>query len=542
MDEPFDSDREPPMDGRHLVIGELGRGGMARVHLAALRGPSGFHKLVVLKSLRRYLSSDPEFQAMFLNEARLAARLNHPNVVQTYEVNEEGGVPIIIMEYLDGQPLSQILSRARKRGVRMPVAMHLQVLADTLAGLHHAHELEDFDGQKLDLVHRDVSPQNVFITFDGCVKILDFGIAKAMAAQGMETQAGKLKGKIRYMAPEQVLGKVDRRADIFSVGVMLWEACTGEPLWKGESDVRIMHKLVDGTIPPPHTQKANISQSLERICMKALAPHPDDRYATAADCANALDDELRRTNAHIRPCEIGAFVSELFSDVRAARKAAIEAQLGKLATLSSGHYRLLQPIPLSPSGGSTPMMHVESTSVTRPPKRRALIGFALLGAAAAATLAAPRLVHLAQHLEPVEAHARAAPSATNVPDSPAPAPPIEVTIELASPTPGVALFLDNERLPTNPFVRKVTADGAVHEFRARARGYHPDAVQITFDANAKVTLALEKMPLSTPVRPPSAPPPAAAPNSAASASKPPSCGAPYYVDDRGIKRIRPECL
>ncbi|WP_394846857.1 serine/threonine protein kinase [Pendulispora brunnea] len=539
----------PPMDGRHLVIGELGHGGMARVYLAALRGLAGFHKLVVLKSLRRYLADDPEFYEMFLNEARLAARLNHPNVVQTYEVNDDGGVPVIVMEYLDGQPLSQILLRARKGGRCVPMAMLLQVLADTLAGLHHAHELEDFNGQKLQLVHRDVSPQNIFVTFDGCVKILDFGIAKAMAAPGMDTEMGKVKGKVRFMAPEQISGKVDRRADIFGVGVMLWEACTGQPLWKGESDVRIMRKLVDGDIPHPRSLKADISQNLERICMKALAPHPADRYATAADFANALEEELRRTNARIGSRDIGRFVAELFSDVRAARKTAIEAQLGKLDTLTSGHYRLLVPVPLAHSVASTPPM-TEPTPVSsskpakRPRAAAVLLALALLGALATVTIRFLRPARLPQ--DQVRGTETGVETNRPLPSSPASAAASdEITIELASSTPGVTLFLDEERLPTNPFRRKATPDGSVHALRGRARGYHSGSVQVTFDKSSTVTLTLAKAAASSPPHPSApalAPTPVAPASSAASGPKAANCAAPYYIDDRGIKKIRAECL
>jgi serine/threonine-protein kinase len=213
---------------RFRVIAELGEGGMARVHLALARGPSGVNKLVVLKTLRSHLANDPACLEMFIHEGRLAARLNHPNVVQTYEVNEDGGRQVMVMEYLEGQPLSHVYARGRKSG-QLPLEMYVRVLCDALAGLHYAHELADFDGKPLNLVHRDVSPQNIFVTFDGQVKILDFGIAKAAVNAPNQTETGVLKGKVRYMAPEQIAGEaLDRRADIFAVGAILWEVLADE--------------------------------------------------------------------------------------------------------------------------------------------------------------------------------------------------------------------------------------------------------------------------------------------------------------------------
>jgi serine/threonine-protein kinase len=218
--------------GRYRIVLPLGQGGTSDVYLAIADGPGGFRKLAVLKMLRKSLSADAELRAMFLDEARLAARLHHPNVVQTYEVLEEPGGPVIVMEYLDGQPLSELIVRGREQSA-FPFAMQLAVLIDALAGLHAAHELVDFDGTPLGVVHRDVSPHNLFVTVEGQTKVLDFGIAK-LARSLVETEVGTTKGKLRYMAPEQIAGgKLDRRADVYAAGVMLWEALCGERMWKG---------------------------------------------------------------------------------------------------------------------------------------------------------------------------------------------------------------------------------------------------------------------------------------------------------------------
>jgi len=213
--------------GKYRLIAELGHGGMAEVFLAVAQGPAGFNKLTVIKQIRPQLADDPEFLSMFLDEARLAARLNHPQIVQTNEVGHEANRYFIAMEYLEGQPLNRVVNRVGRE--RFPLAMHIGLLADTLAGLHYAHDLTDYDGTPLEVVHRDVTPHNIFITYEGQVKVVDFGIAKAMNSSS-ETKTGVLKGKVAYMAPEQARGeKVDRRADVFSVGVMLWEAAVGSP-------------------------------------------------------------------------------------------------------------------------------------------------------------------------------------------------------------------------------------------------------------------------------------------------------------------------
>src|ERR1700761_3781049 len=250
--------------GKYRLIAELGHGGMAEVYLAVVRGPAGFNKLGVIKQIRPQLAAGPGVLGMFLDEAKLAARLSHPNVVQTNEVGQEGDTHFLMMEYLDGQPLNRITQRLGKRG-GLPLHMHLQIIVDLLGGLHYAHELTDYDGTPLGVVHRDITPHNVFVTYEGQVKVVDFGIAKAMNSSS-ETRTGVLKGKVAYMAPEQARGeRVDRRADIFSVGVLLWEAVTGRRLWKGVPDITILQRLLNGDIPTPKSVKPDVDDKLEAI-------------------------------------------------------------------------------------------------------------------------------------------------------------------------------------------------------------------------------------------------------------------------------------
>jgi serine/threonine protein kinase len=318
--------------GRYRILAELGRGGMANVYLALAQGPIGFNKLCVLKVLRELLADDPDAVEMFVNEARLAARLNHANVVQTYEVVEEAGRYAIVMEYLEGQSLAEICGREERepRDRRLPLAMHLQVLSSVLAGLHYAHELADFDGRPLGVVHRDVSPQNVFVCFDGQVKVLDFGIAKALTLKSSATRTGVIKGKVRYMAPEQMAGEaVDRRADIFAAGALLWEAISGGPIWKDMVDSAVICALAKGEVPAPRLQGADSLQGLAAICAKAMSLDRDRRYATAGEMEIELDEERQRLGDSVKGRAIGTFVSDLFADTRKRTKATVEAAVSE---------------------------------------------------------------------------------------------------------------------------------------------------------------------------------------------------------------------
>ena len=320
--------------GKYRLIAELGHGGMAQVFLALARGPAGFNKLSVIKQIREQLAEDPEFLTMFLHEARLAARLNHPNVVQTNEVGEDGKRYFIAMEYLEGQPLNRIIQRTgRESGI--PAGKHLRILCEALAGLHHAHELLDYDGTPLQVVHRDVTPHNVFVTYAGQVKVVDFGIAKALS-QSAETKAGVLKGKVAYMAPEQARGdKVDRRADIFSVGVMIWEALAGRRMFKGLTDVVIIQKIVNGQLPSPRSVKPDVDERLEAVCMKAIAHNREDRYETAADLEAALEEALDATGDRSNLRDVGKLVAQQFEPERGRIKGLVEAALAGYTARSS---------------------------------------------------------------------------------------------------------------------------------------------------------------------------------------------------------------
>jgi serine/threonine protein kinase len=321
--------------GRYRILTELGRGGMATVYLVVAHGPGGVNKLVVLKALLPVLASEPESLTMVLDEARLAAQLNHPNVVQTYEVGSEADRHVIVMEYLEGQALSSIIKRAELRGEPLPQKLHLHVIMSALEGLEYAHDLRAYDGTPLELVHRDISPHNVFVTYDGQVKVLDFGIAKA-ASSSTHTATGVIKGKIAYMAPEQICGDVvDRRADVYSVGCMLWAAATGKKLWKDVPDVHIMRSVMHGEIPTPQSAQPGCDDELNHIVMRALAWKLEDRYQAALELQQELEAYTERFSAQVKQKDLAHYVSELFADTRAEVRALVERRLTLATTEES---------------------------------------------------------------------------------------------------------------------------------------------------------------------------------------------------------------
>jgi tRNA A-37 threonylcarbamoyl transferase component Bud32 len=326
-------------EARYQELARIGRGGMAEVFLAVVRG-AAVSKLVVLKRIWPELASDPTFAAMFLDEARLSVRMSHPNVVQTYEVSDQDGRMTIAMEYLDGQPLSKVLNRltAASGMAELTLALRLRIVIEILAGLAHVHELTDYDGRPLGVVHRDVSPHNVFITYDGHVKLVDFGVAKMVAAS-QETRPGTIKGKLAYMAPDQLrAAPIDHRADLFSVGVILWELLAGRRMWQGMTDVTIVRHLSYGLPLPPLPLMAGLLPGLEAICLKALAMNPDDRYASAgemeAELQGLLPDLQPLGDSH--PRHIGRLVSMVFASERAERQAMIEAKIEVMAGRPAG--------------------------------------------------------------------------------------------------------------------------------------------------------------------------------------------------------------
>ena len=288
---------------------------MAQIYIGRSTGIGAFERHVVLKVITAERANDTVAVQMFLDEARLAASLNHQNVAQVFEVGEDAGIHYLAMEYVHGQDLRALLAKAGTTGTRIPLDLALTVVAGAAAGLHHAHERRGPDGVPLGIVHRDVSPSNIMVGYDGSVKLLDFGIAKA-AARSVETQAGIIKGKFAYMAPEQCRGReVDRRSDVFSLGIILYEVTTQHRCFRADSDFDTMHRIVTGDVVRPTRIVQGYPAALEAIVMKALAVDANQRYQSAGALLEALESFAATARVSLSTMSLGRFMRDMFGDM-----------------------------------------------------------------------------------------------------------------------------------------------------------------------------------------------------------------------------------
>jgi serine/threonine protein kinase len=300
--------------GKYEILRKIATGGMAEIYLACVRGQAGFEKVVVLKRILPHFAADPKFVQMFLDEARLAATLRHPNIGDVYDVGEVDGTLFFTMEYIHGQDVCSIRVAARKRNERIPLAVALAIVQGTAAALQCAHEKTSADGRPLGLVHRDVSASNVLVSYDGAIKLLDFGIARANDREH-KTQTGTLKGKAPYMSPEQCRGqRLDRRSDLFSLGVMMFELTVGRRPFRGDNDFTIMEQIVHGAAPAPSSIIAGYPPELEAIVGKLLAREPAARYATAEDMLQDLEPALARHQLWASTHSVRKYMRVVFAD------------------------------------------------------------------------------------------------------------------------------------------------------------------------------------------------------------------------------------
>ncbi len=298
------------MFGKYRLLAHLANGGMAEVLLASHTGLANFEKLVVLKLILPHLSKEKRFIDMFLDEARIAAKLNHPNVVQVFDLGVEDGRYFIAMEYLPGESLSYLVRTMRKQGRALPAHLAAGIVMQAADGLYHAHSAVDNTGKPLRIVHRDISPQNIFVLYDGGVKVVDFGIAKA-TLNTTKTRTGTLKGKYAYMSPEQILGKeLDARSDLFSLGVVLWECLTGRKLFTEQSDLKLLQSITDGDIPSPVEVDPKVPWDLSNIAMKALEKDPKARFQSARHMRQSLYSYLKNTEDEADTVAIARFMHE----------------------------------------------------------------------------------------------------------------------------------------------------------------------------------------------------------------------------------------
>ncbi len=300
---------------RYELLIRLAVGGMAEIHLARTRGISGFEKYAVVKQLLPHPCSDDELVRLFLDEARLAAQLDHQNIGQVYDIGRIDGRYFFAMEYLHGKDAREILACVAKRGERLPLEHALTIVTNVAAALRYAHAKEGADGQPLRIVHRDVSPANIIVTYEGAVKLVDFGIARA-STRSAKTQTGTVRGKINYMSPEQCLGKlVDSRSDIFALGVVLYELSTTTRLFHakdGDVDYLIMDRIVKGEIAPPSEVVEGFPGDLEAIIMRALSREPGDRYACAEDMLMAIEGLAAKRGVPLSTTLLADYLAQLF--------------------------------------------------------------------------------------------------------------------------------------------------------------------------------------------------------------------------------------
>ena len=314
--------------GRYQLCFELASGGMASVYLARAEGAPGFQKLVALKRIHPHLVAEEDYVRMFLDEAHIASRVTHPNVCSVFDFGHAAGEYFIAMEYLVGEPLSRVhrrvIASADQRSSPLLPARMARVIAQACEGLHAAHELKDADGVSFHVVHRDVSAENLFVTYDGMTQVVDFGIAHARQRQH-QTDAGQVKGTFPYMAPEQMAAAaVDRRVDVWALGVVLWELLTLRRLFLKDTDVNTMYAVLSSEIEPPSAYRSDVPKELDEIVLKSLQRNPDERWQTTREMGTALRRFLAKQPELTGPAEVAEWMSELFPDGEAQKRRLME--------------------------------------------------------------------------------------------------------------------------------------------------------------------------------------------------------------------------
>jgi serine/threonine protein kinase len=453
---------------------------MGDVYLATQFGPAGIAKMVVVKHLRGDFASSESARTMFLNEARIAMRLNHPGVVQTFEVVEEEEDLYLVMEFLDGQSLSQILKPNHTEA--FPLSAKLAILVKALEGLHYVHELKGYDGTAIGAVHRDVSPQNIIVTYNGHVKLVDFGVAKVADATNV-TASGVFKGKVRYASPEQVLcATVDRRADLYGIGTILWEMLAGKRMWHAHhGDASIFLALASGQFPSIREACPEIPAALEAICARALAKDVSARYATALEFRADLLQFLADSQApapELASAMLSTFAAErlrLHTRMDSLLKATREAATGTITVRPGSTNRSAIPPSensLSLSRGA-PAIELASQvgEFPRRSKAQKLAAFAVLGGAILVVSAIAIYKPLTGGAAPAGAESR-------------------VHLALKASPPSARFLLDGTPLPTNPYEGDVARDDATHHLSVHADGFETREVDTSFSSDVRLEEAL----------------------------------------------------
>ncbi|WP_394826970.1 serine/threonine-protein kinase [Pendulispora albinea] len=501
--------------GRYALHGEIAVGGMATVHFGRLHGAIGFSRTVAIKRLHAQFARDPEFVSMFLDEARLAARIRHPNVVPTLDVVATDGELFVVMEYVHGESLARLIRQEVRAGRLIPPPIAASILSGSLQGLHAAHEARNERGAPLSIVHRDVSPQNILVGSDGVARVLDFGVAKA-AGRIHTTQQGQIKGKLPYMAPEQLSpdGTVTRVIDVYAASVCLWEALTGKRLFSGENEAMILAQLLSMAVEPPSRFAPDISLALDQVVMRGLSRQPDKRFATAREMAVALERAVSRTAS-------SAEVADWMESVAGAPLAA--------------RYRTVAAIELQTDAPSSEQLLHEISSMRKAPRTT--------GAVSASSLGGPASASPDHRMLGLDGSG---------PSQSAPLSPPS----FASPKTGASRRFAKPALMALLVIACVLLGSLIAAFTGPGRGgtKPPPAPTATAPPTTREppVRTIEPVPSAT-TRPeasssstataPTAstkPPPPPRPTAAPAPRK--NCDPPYSVDSSGRKKFKPECL
>jgi len=382
-------DRMPKKLGQYRLCFELASGGMANVYLARMMRDRSFKKLVALKCIHPHLASDENFVNMFLDEAGLVSRINHPNVCGISDFGHKDNHYYIAMEYLAGQTLGRLSKRLYQRETVDPIMLAgfaARLFADACEGLHAAHELRNEKGEPLHVVHRDISPSNLFVCYDGSIRVMDFGIAQA-GGRIQKTAAGQIKGKMAYMAPERlglIEGEVDHRADIYALGIVLWELLAGKRLFKRRDDSETLSALIKRQVPAPSSLHKGIPKEMDEIALKALAPKPEDRYETAREMARALGRFSATRSEPVMVSDVAELMNSLFPEERARERQIADVALQASAipalhaTTRGSDAGLSELPPKKPEGAAFEILHPQGGALRKvPPWAWAAGGIAL---------------------------------------------------------------------------------------------------------------------------------------------------------------------
>ncbi len=488
-------DGMPSRFGKYTLIRKLATGGMAELFLAIQKSVAGFEKLLVIKRILPSMNQDRAFIEMLLHEARIAATLSHPNIVQIFDVGQYDGQYFIAMEHVHGEDLRSIVRQMKKKDVlEFPLEHALAIVLGMCAGLSYAHEKHELDGSALNIVHRDISPQNVVVTFTGDVKIVDFGIAKSDTRIGEQTKSGKLKGKVPYMSPEQARGEsIDARSDVFSTGVMLFELTTGKRLFKGTSEYETLRLICEREYPRPSDIRSDYPADLEPIVMRALAKDANDRYQSAREMQADLEDFVRRHQVAVSHIALNQFMQSLFEDKLAMQKEAL-LQGKQLADIIEMQHQMSSPDvgDVDASGRhvtSTQSMPAAARTVTNMStaahrKKNGLVVGIVAGVVGLAAMAG-----VIGYLLVKNKADSAARSATSLSE---PAVAVKGSLSLESDPPGASIWINGDlRAEVTPATIAQLPTGIALDVKLTLDGFEHAREQVTLEAKAPAHVKLE---------------------------------------------------